>query len=327
MPQVNTVLGPISPDELGKTLIHEHFLFGMPGAQADETMAPFDREAAINEGIKMAERLKTHGVKTVVDCTTNDCGRDPGFLKEISEKTGVNIVCSSGYYTESEGSLGYYGARMYISEDVNQEIYEMFEAEAMVGIARTGIKSGVFKLASGPGNIADSEKIFFVAAARASKEYGIPIITHTSEGQLGPEQADLLLAEGADPKRVIIGHICGSTDMEYFLKVLEKGVYIAFDRFGIQGCWGGVMDSRRVAILLGLLGLGYANRILLSHDYVNYFLGRPNIWSGDLKTKLGKWHYSHIFEDILPEIRKAGVTEKQIDTMMVENPRNIFCGE
>ena len=71
---------------------------------------------------------------------------------------------------------------------------------------------------------------------------------------MGPEQADLLLSEGADPGRVIIGHICGSTDMEYLLKVLEKGVYIAFDRFGIQGCWGGVMDSRRIAALIGLLG-------------------------------------------------------------------------
>jgi phosphotriesterase-related protein len=111
------------------------------------------------------------------------------------------------------------------------------------------------------------------------------------------------------------------------LKVLEKGVYISFDRFGMQGCWGAVMDSTRIAVLVELLGLGYANRILLSHDYVNYFLGRPNIWRGELKTQLAEWHYSHIFENILPELIKAGVSEEQINTMMVGNPRDFFSGE
>ena len=130
----------------------------------------------------MARELKTHGVKTVVDCTTNECGRDPEFLREISEKGGINIVCSSGYYTESEGSLAYYGARMYIAEDVNKELYDMYKTEAMVGIAKTGIKAGILKLASGADEISPCEKAFFSAAAKVSKDYGIPIITHNFGG-------------------------------------------------------------------------------------------------------------------------------------------------
>ena len=318
--QINTVTGPIDADRLGKTLIHEHFLFGYPGWQGDLTLGPFDREACVQEGMKMAERLRPYGVKTVVDATPNEMGRDVEVLKEISERAGIYIVCATGYYYERGGATAYFKARKPLG-CVDDEIYDMLKTETAAGIGRTGIKAGVIKLASSRDSITKYEQMFFRAAARVSKETGVPIITHTQEGAQGPEQAALLLAEGADPGRVMIGHMCGNTDMEYLLKTLEQGVFIGFDRFGIEGFVGAPLDSRRTACLIGMIGLGYIDRIMISHDYVNYWLGRPGM------EKMSTKNYpTHIFEDILPALKQGGITDAQIHTMMVDNPRRLLAG-
>jgi len=320
MKRINTVTGPIDADRLGITLIHEHFLFGYPGWYGDLTMGPFDREACILAGIGMAERIKVYGVRTVVDATPNESGRDPEILKEIAEQSGLQIICATGYYYERGSAAPYFKARRALGK-VENEIFEMFQKEHAVGIGKTDIKAGVIKLASSRDTITSYEQWFFKAAARASRELGVPIITHTQEGKQGPEQAALLISEGADPKRIMIGHMCGSTDMDYLLRTLELGVFIGFDRFGIEGVVGTPMDKRRIACLIGLIGLGYTDRILLSQDHVNYWLGRPGMsqLAPDVQP-------SHIFENILPALKEAGITEAQVRQMMVDNPKRLLMG-
>ena len=321
MKQIASVTGPVAGNRLGVTLMHEHVLFGYPGWYGDLTMGPFDREDALEGGIRMAEQVMACGVATVVDATPNESGRDPEFLKEISEKTGLQIICSTGYYYERGSAAPYFKARRALGR-VEQEIYEMFRQENTVGIGKTGIKAGVIKLASSRDTITGYEQWFFKAAARASRELGIPIITHTQEGKQGPEQAALLVAEGADPRRIMIGHMCGNTDMDYLLRTLEQGVFIGFDRFGIEGVVGTPTDQRRIACLVGLVGMGYANRIMLSQDYVMLWLGRPGMskLAPDIQP-------THLFESVLPKLRKAGVTDAQIHTMMVENPQRLLAGD
>jgi phosphotriesterase-related protein len=321
MEQIETVTGPINADQLGITLIHEHFIFGYPGWYGDLTLGPFDREACLKAGIGMAEKIQACGVKTAVDATPNESGRDPELLKEISERTGLHIICATGYYYERGSATPYFKARRALGK-VENEIYEMFKQENTVGIGKTGIKAGVIKLASSRDTITSYEQWFFRAAAKASKELGTPIITHTQEGRQGPEQAALLLGEGASPKRIMIGHMCGNTDMDYLLRTLEQGVFIGFDRFGIEGIVGTPTDKRRIACLIGLVGLGYADRIMISHDYVNYWLGRPGM--SELASDMQP---THLFEDVLPVLRKAGITDAQVATMMVENPRRFLTGE
>ena len=320
---INKVKGPISSDELGKTLVHEHFLFGYPGYQGDITCGPFDREIALKTCIDTVEEVKNYGLKTVIDATPNDCGRDPEFLKEVAEKTGINIICSSGYYYEGEGAPAYFKQRAGMG-DISPEIYEMLKKEVTEGIGSTGIKAGVFKLASSKDQITDYEKLFFKAAARVSKEEGTPIITHTQEGTMGPEQAELLISEGADPRRIMIGHIGGSTDISYFLRVLEKGTYIAFDRIGLQGLVGCPMDTTRVACIIGLVGAGYADRIMLSHDFILHWLGRPLLVPEAALPLRGNWNWSHVFKNIVPMLKQGGVSDEQINMMLVENPRRFL---
>lgn len=321
--RVNTVTGEISSEELGKTLPHEHIAFGYPGFQGDVTFGKYDREQVVRVGLDVAGRAKPQGVETIVDATPNECGRDVEALREVSERGGINIVCSTGYYYEAESAPAYFKFRAALG-DAETEIYEMMMAEITEGIAGTGIKAGVIKLASSKDVITDYEAMFFRAGARAQRETGVPIITHTQEGTMGPEQAELLVAEGANPRRCQIGHMDGNTEVAYQLTTLAHGVQIAFDRFGVQGIVGAPMDEARTAMLIGLLGMGYTDRILLSHDKVNLWLGRPLVFPQAVEQLLANWHTTHLFDNIVPQLEKSGVTGEQIDRIFFENPKNLF---
>ncbi len=320
---VNTVTGPISSDDLGKTLMHEHFQFGYPGFQGDSTVGPYDREANIQVGLDVAERAKAHGVKTIVDATPNECGRDVEVLREISERAEIQVVCSTGYYYEGEGAPAYFKFRAALGP-AEDEIHEMMLKEITEGIAGTNVKAGVIKLASGKDEISDYEAMFMRSGAKAQRETGIPIITHTQEGTMGPEQAELLVAEGANPASCQIGHMDGNTDVAYHMRTLSHGVQVSFDRYGIQGIVGAPMDEARTATLIGLLGMGYTDRILLSHDTVNVWLGRQLVFPDAVQELLANWHVGHLFENIVPKLKDAGVTDEQIDRIFTENPRRLF---
>jgi phosphotriesterase-related protein len=320
MKSVETVTGPIPVEQLGKTLIHEHFIFGYPGYQGDVTLGPFN-EAAID----VARLMQSYGVQTVVDPTPNECGRNPLFLKKISEATGLQIICATGYYYEGEGAPPYFKMRQGLGS-AEEEIYQMFKTEITEGIAGTGIKPGIIKLASSKDEISEYEKMFFRAAARVQKETGIVILTHTQEGTMGPEQARILIEQGADPSKIIIGHMCGNTNPVYHKEVLDQGVRIGFDRFGIQVLVGAPFDNERVATLMALIDEGYENQILLAHDSVNVWLGRIPIMNEQVTQIMENWHPAHIFENILPTLRENGITETQIDKMLGVNAISLFAG-
>jgi phosphotriesterase-related protein len=324
MAMVNTVLGPVASEGLGLTLMHEHLAFGFPGWYGDVTAAPFDRAAALETCGRNIEALKALGVRTIVDPTPNDCGRDPEFQREVAERTGINVIGATGYYYETDGAAAYFKFRGRFGADVGAEIYDMFVREITEGIAGTGIKAGVIKLASSKGAITDYERLFFKAAARAQRETDVPIMTHTQDGTMGPEQAELLIAEGADPRRIVIGHMSDNVDIRYQVRTLAQGVNVAFDRMGMQGR---VRDVERVACLVGLIGTGYANRIMLSHDVCINWLGRPMPFAANPSPALADWQVTNIFNKIIPALREGGVSEAQINTIFVDNPRRLFGGE
>lgn len=319
---VNTVTGQISSDDLGMTLMHEHFAFGFPGFQGD-TLGPYEPKAIVQTGLEVAEKAKAHGIKTIVDATPNECGRDVEVLREISERAEIQVICSTGYYFEAEGAPAYFAFRQGLGT-AEAEVEELIMTEVTDGIGDTGIKPGVVKLASSKDAITDYEMMFFRAGAKAQRETGIPIITHTQEGTMAPEQAEFLISEGADPNRIMIGHMEGNTDQAYHIGTLDHGVNIAFDRYGIQGLVGMPMDQMRNACLLGLLGLGYAERIMLSHDTVNVWLGRPPVLPEEAEKLLANWHITHLFENVVPFLKEAGISDEQLDTIFVENPKRLF---
>jgi phosphotriesterase-related protein len=315
---VTTVCGPVSADQLGRTLVHEHMLFGFPGCQGDVTCAPrFDRKAAVERTVAKLKRFReTYGLGTIIDATPNDCGRDPEFLYEIAKASGVHILCSSGYYYEGEGATSYYRFRALLG-NAEEEIFTMMKTEVTEGIGGTGVKAGVLKVASSKNVITEYEKRFFKAAAMVCGDTGTPIITHTQEGTMGLEQAELLIANGASPNKIMIGHIDGSTDLRCHLEILGKGVFLGFDRFGLEGYTGSPSDAVRMACIIALVKSGYGSQIMLSHDSIYNWIGKPL----DVTSPT---HSEIIFRGIVPAFKKAGLTEGEIDKLLVENPRRFL---
>ncbi len=324
MATINTVLGPIAPADLGITLVHEHIAASYPGWECDPLSRPYNREKMAALCVRNLMPVKEFGVRTIIDATPADLSRDVEVMKEVSEKLGINIICSTGRYTEEEGKWAYLKIRSKNKiGDMRTELYEGMLHEIEKGIGQSGVKPGVIKVATGQDHISEVEEAVLRAAARASKETGIPVITHTENGTMGPEQAEILVGEGADPRRVMIGHMCGNPSLEYQVNVLDKGVSISFDRFGLEQF---VPDRVRTAVLAGLLGIGFADRIMLSQDFIASAFGRGGTRPEELIRKVVNWSPVNIFKNILPALKKAAVTDAQIRAMTVENPRRLLAG-
>lgn len=320
---VQTVTGPIPAEQLGRCLSHQHVIFGYPGWE-NAVLRPFRRAEAVEEAVRVLRDARERcGLRTIVDATPADCGRDMSFLKEVSEASGVHIIASSGYYYEGEGAPAYFKFRMAYG-DAPEEIYQMLRREVTDGVGDTGIRTGVIKVATSAGQITEYEDLFLRAAARVSAETGTRIITHTQAGTMGAEQARRLMEYGAAPEHIMIGHLDNCTDMDELLKIFEQGVYGGFDRMGIQGFTGALPESRRLAEIVGLAGSGYGDKIILSHDSIVRMLGDPWVYSEQDAKDLARWNWTHVFEDILPRLREMGLSPETTEAFVAANPGRLF---
>ena len=322
--KVNTVLGPVAPEDLGITLVHEHIAAAYPGWDCDPLSRPYDREKIVDVCLRNLEPVKSYGVRSVVDATPADLGRDVEIMKSVSDRLEINIVCSTGRYSEEEGNWAYLKQRSRSgAADMTSELYESLMFEITSGIGESHVKPGVIKVATGLDRISECEEALMAAAAQASGETGLPIITHTQDGTMGPQQAEFLIGEGVDPGLIMVGHMCGNSSLVYQQEVLGTGVSISFDRFGLQKF---MPDEVRVSTLVELLGMGYTDRILMSQDFIGCTFGRKTTWPDKVIRQNMNWSYTNIFRRIIPALEDAGVTERQVDTMMVENPRRLLSG-
>lgn len=321
--KINTVLGTAQPKDLGFTLIHEHLAAGMPGWEFDAWR--FDRKRQMADLVEKLKEVKALGVTSMVDPCPMELGRMPDFAAEASDKSGVNIVIATGVYNEALGFPMHF--RMMSPDD----IAEIYVHELTEGIGNTGIKAGIIKTATGgvPGwspkdeGVTANEQKALRAAARAHKATGAPILCHNSElSPFGRETLDVFGEEGVDFNRVLIGHACGVGDMRYYFDILERGAWLGFDRFGIEPI---ASDKMRLASLFGLLAVGY-RRIMLSHDAISCWLGRVTKDVEQMLAASPNWNYSHLCKNIIPALRKGGVSEETIRTLTVENPRSYFGG-
>ncbi|HYA35646.1 MAG TPA: phosphotriesterase-related protein [Candidatus Binataceae bacterium] len=317
MPQINTATGSISPGRLGTTLMHEHLLIGWAGWELDCTVPRFDRKTALKNSVEQLKQLKDMGLQSFVDPCPMDIGRDVTFAAEVADKSGVNIICATGLYKEDLGNTSY------MKQRTVEQITEVYVTELTKGIGDTGIKAGVIKCATGKDKITPYEEMCLRAAGRAHRRTGAPITTHTDEGTMGREQLDIFASEGVDLSHVIIGHSCGSSDLKYHTDMLDRGCLLGFDRFGLDFLHP---DRLRLAALIGLLGVGFENKIVLSHDSISCWLGRGLDLTPQTAKLIENWRPSHVFQNIVPALKKAGVPQQKIEAMLIDNPRRFFQG-
>lgn len=315
MKTINTVTGTVNADQLGTTLMHEHLLIGWAGWELDCTAPQFDRKTALKNCIEQVKELKDLGLNSFVDPCPMDIGRDVTFMAEVASATNFNIICATGLYKEDLGNTPYFKQRTI------EQITDVYIAEITKGIGETGIKAGIIKCATGKDAITPYEEMCLRAAARAHKKTGAPITTHTDEGTMGPEQIEIFASEGVDLGHVIIGHSCGASDLKYHTDMLDRGSFIGFDRFGLDFLHP---DRLRLAALIGLVGIGFESQIVLSHDSVACWLGRGLDITPEVAKLVENWKPTHIFRNIIPKLLEAGVPQKKIDTMLIDNPRRFF---
>jgi phosphotriesterase-related protein len=272
---------------------------------------------------RMAE-LRDLGVRTFVDPCPIDLGRDVEFMAEVSSRSGMRIVCATGAYKENEGLTYTFGAlRM-------EEIEAIYVKELTEGIGRTGIRAGFVKVATGAHAVSEYERKLLVAAGRAAAVVGCPVLTHTDEASLGLEQIEILTAQGVPAHRILVGHSDGRDDAAYHRALADRGAYLGFDRFGLETF---IPDERRIESVRRLVEGGYVRSVCLSHDAVcGSWLGRP-VFGGRLvltpeaiAAALPQWEPTHLFKRVLPRLRELGVSESEVHTMLVDNPRRYFEG-
>lgn len=326
---VNTVTGPVSSDKLGAVLVHEHVTFGYPGYQGDESFNVWDEERFFGVVTPVIQKIQAQGIRTIVDATANDCGRNVELLKRVSQRCGINIICSSGYYYEKGGASAYWNFRRNFGFPAEEEVYQLMKREINEGIAKTGIKAGAIKLGTGLGEFTDYEKMFFTVACRLAKEDpNVRIITHCTHGTMLKEQAQFFIENGVNPKQVQLGHFCDTVDLTVQIDVLEKGFYAGFDRLGQVGFDGMPFDDDRFAAICALTASGFGNQILLSNDRIYWFNGREFPFpQAVLDNLIKEWHWTYIFEKVLPKLKSMGMSEEQTHKLMFENPQRFYGGE
>ncbi|MDP8922001.1 MAG: phosphotriesterase-related protein [Chloroflexota bacterium] len=313
-PLVNTALGPIETSRLGFTLMHEHVVIQSPGLR-DNWPETFDRAEVLEHAAGKLREARAHGVETMVDLTTVDLGRDIPLVAEIAGRAEMQVIVATGLHINPP--------RYFHNRPVDVAT-RLFVRDIIEGVHGTAVKAGVIKLACNYPTVEGPFEIAFRAGARAHRQTGVPISTHTDSLQRsGLDQQRILAEEGVDLGRVVIGHSGDTEDVDYLERLLERGSYLGMDRFGLDHFGGQELltTPRRVRVIAELCRRGYADRMVLSHDASAYADPREPAYT---ERTWPNWRFTHIPREVLPALLEAGVSQAQIDQMARHNPRAIF---
>jgi len=309
MAKINSVLGSVDTADLGFTLMHEHILvanWSMRQAFSDWV----DLDTLIEDAVQEVSLAKQSGVQTIVDCTPLNLGRDINLIREVAARTGMQIIAATGLYWFDEPWLGGWEV---------DRVVEFLIRDIEYGIQGTDSKAGIIKAATGDLGVTPINRKTLQVAARLHLATSVPITTHTSAAhRTGLEQQDVFEEEGVDLRRVVIGH-CGDTDdLEYLENLLRRGSFIGMDRFGLEMI---LPTEKRIGTIAELCRRGWADRMVLSHDYRCLMDWYPR---GANRAFAPRWQLRHIPDDVIPLLRQAGVDERQINAMTVKNPARVF---
>lgn len=333
---ITTVLGEVSEDKLGITSSHEHIFIDMrkcvditgnePSCfyekickenRAEVFADPYGilDNALLNEidaAMEEVNYFKKWGGQTIVDCTLDEIGRDPIALREVSQRTGINIIIGCGHY--------YHKAHYpYVEKASVQELADEMRKDILQGIGSTDIKAGIIGEIGTSAVMSDSEKKVLKAAGIVGAETGKAIHVHTDlYTENGFEVIDILTREGAKPDKICIDHVDVWLRPDYIRALLEKGVYVEFDNFGKEFYTSKerrfAYDLERIRLLKNLMDEGYQKQILVCND-----ICLKTMW----KTYGGNG-YAHILRAVRDMAVEEGIDKKAYDALLTENAKNFL---
>jgi phosphotriesterase-related protein len=307
--RVQTVLGPVDPGELGWVLPHEHTAIALwhIANRWDYWELRRDEPVIVEE----LAAFRATGGGTVVDLTLDGVGRDPAWLAGLARATGLHLVMGSGWYRGA-----HYPAEALVDRRSVDALADAIVRDATVGVGETGIRAGIIgEIGTDKPWLSAQEERVHRAAARAARRTGLAITTHAVQSAVGLDQLDVFAAEGADLTRVVIGHADSNPSLDYHLAIVERGATVEFDFLGMSFTplerhgEGRIVDNLRE-----LLARGHAERIVLSQD----------VCHDSQLRRYGGDGYTYLADAFLPRLRAAGVSDDDLTTITVANPRRLL---
>ncbi|HEV8401768.1 MAG TPA: hypothetical protein VGQ31_01900 [Candidatus Limnocylindrales bacterium] len=308
MAHVQTVLGPIEPDSLGLTLPHEHTQIALWHIEGRWDYWQLTRD----EPVILAElkRFRAAGGSGLVDLTLPGVGRDPRWLRDVSIASGLHVVMGCGWYRTA-----YYPPEARIDRRPVDDLADEFVAEIGSGVGDTAIRPGIIgEIGTDKPWLSPSEERVHRAAARAARRTGLAITTHAVLSDVGLAQLRVFEEEGLDPARVVVGHADSYPVLDHSLEIITRGASLEFDFIGMPWERERIGEERTIELLCELLGRGHADHVLLSQDVCN----------DSQLVRFGGNGYGYLVETFLPRLRAAGVSDAEIETMTVANPRRLL---
>lgn len=312
---VATVRGDVALSELGPTLMHEHVFVMRPEARENYDRlwgAPYwDEDLRVADAIQKLRRLHDGGIRTFVDPTVPGLGRNVPRIQRINAEVDLHIVVATGLYAFLE-------LPDFLASRTDDVVTGIFVRELREGINDTGVRAAFLKCAVERHGVVGDVPRILSNIADAALETGAPVMVHTNaEHQTGLPALEYLTSAGVDPRRIVIAHAGDSNDLSYLRTIADTGASLGFDRFGIDH-FNPTAD--RVRTLSALATEGYTDRIHLSHDgacFYDFMVGNP--FFADEHPD-----FLFISHTVVPLLLQAGVTQAQIDEMMVDNPRRFL---
>src|SRR5258705_5468610 len=300
-----TVRGPVDAADLGTTLVHEHVLVDFVGADK-VARDRYDAEDAFRVVLPHLLALKAPGARTLVECAPAWLGRDPALLVRLSEASGLHVVTNTGYYGAAQDK--YLPAHAF--EESAEKLAERWTAEWRDGIEGTGVRPGFIKTGVDPGPLSAIDRKLIVAAALCHGQTGLRIHCHTGDGRAAMDILSVLRAQRVSPAAFVWVHAQNEKDRALHLRAARAGAWIELD---------GVSEASRdahVAAVMDLARAGQLERVLLSQDAGWYHVGESG--GGGFRP------YTYLFDGLLPALRGAGLRERDVRTLLVDNPSRLL---
>jgi len=336
---IRTVLGDIEPADAGVTLTHEHVRYAYQGCEFDHNNVWDLDSVADDVGRTVRDMVREFGIRTMVDLTPPDIGRHPELLAEVSRRSGANIIATTGFYAERMG-IGFYWRRKstdYIAETIVRDLTEGMVYDNKL----TPYRAGVIKVASGGmgetpveangRRIGPIEERVMRAAARAQKKTGAPIGTHTQPADYGStnpgiEMLDILEEEGADPGKVMLGHVFIKPRFEQLKELCERGAVLQVDHIGIPWMHDSAeeLDEEMAVAICRLADLGYLGQLVFSYDRF-FSHGRGPVTEEEPDQDNTRVPISYLFNSFAPRLAKKGFGRAELNKVLVDNPRRILA--
>jgi phosphotriesterase-related protein len=300
--RIDTVTGPISPDGLGVTLMHEHVLVDFIGASS-VSPTRYDADAAFKAVLPHLRQARQLGCRTLVECTPAYLGRDPRLLRRLSEASGLHILTNTGYYGAAQDKF----VPAHAFRETADALAARWIREWEEGIDGTNIKPALMKIGVDEGKLSEIDARLVRAAALTHRRTGLPIASHTGNGVAAHEELDLLEGAQVPLSAFIWVHAQSERDPAVHAAVARRGAWVEFD--GINE----TSVDRHVDLVARMKSEGLLARVLVSHDAGWYRVGEPD--GGRFRP------YDALFTTFRPALDAARFTGAEVRQLLVDNPR------